>query len=407
MYINYIQKKNYLSIFIQMRFRNLLILFAYTLTLLLVNNTNILAQEEETSISLGYAPVSQELKINPGTTYKDSVTIWNLSEKEIEYFIIVRGFKQLEDHPGTAILLSEEQDLVSTSSASSWFEVETDSILVPSQYNFELDFTITVPEDAAPAEYYAQIFFFTDQKSDLPDAVRTVNNLGGGPTFLIKTGDDLTESMDLLEFKSTKKVYESPNVTLNTSISNTGNTHIKPKGVIILTNMFNQELATIEFNSTEQAILRDTIATYITKWDSNYLLTDEGKLAVGPIKAEITLNYKSDSPGYSPITGSTEFWIFQWKLALAVLGIIILIIWTIRSIKKNKKNKETQNIPTITPTPPVQQPIPNPPPQQAPTMQAPVQAQQQMPNLNNLNNNVPQANHTQSNPQPPTQNSNV
>ncbi len=383
-----------------MRVRYLILLFASTL-IFLANNTNVKAQEEATSISLGYAPVSQELKINPGTTYKDSVTIWNLSEDEIEYFITIRGFKQLEDHPGTAILLSEEQDLVSTTSASSWFEIETESILVPSQYNFELDFSITVPEDNSPGEYYAQIFFFTDQKSDLQDAVRTVNNIGGGPTFLIKTGDDLTESMDLLEFKSTKKIYESPNITLNTSISNTGNTHIKPKGIIVLRNILNQELATFEFNPTEQAILRDTIATYITKWDSNYLLTDEGKLAVGPINAELTINYKSDSPGYSPIIGNTSFWIFQWKLALAILGLIVLILWTIRTIRKNKKAKELQQMPQVPMQTPVQQPTPPPTPMPAPI-------QQPAPAPTNLNNNVaPMINNVPNNQQIPPNNSNA
>ncbi len=298
---------------------------------------NVLAQEDSSSLSLGYAPVSQELFINPGDTYTNKVTVWNLSDSEIEYFIVVRGFKQIEDHPGTAILLSEEQDMASSFSASSWFRFETESVTVPSQHNFELNYLIDVPEDVAIGEYYAQIFFYTDQAAATSDSVVTFNNLGGGPTFLIKTGENLTESMDLLEFKATKKVYESPELAFNTSIGNTGNTHLKPVGIIVLKNMFGQELATIEFNPNERALIRDSVATYVTEWESNYLLTDDGKLALGPITAELTLNYKSESPGYSPITAETTFWILQWKAGLALLGIIIIAVWGIRTVKKSKK----------------------------------------------------------------------
>ena len=331
---------------------------------------NIVAQEDTQALSLGYAPVSQELHINPGDTYTDKVTIWNLSESEIEYFIIVRGFKQIEDHPGTAILLSPEEELVSTNSAASWFRFETESVIVPSQYNFELNYLIQVPESATSGEYYAQIFFYTDRTPTETENVVTFNNLGGGPTFLVKTGDEIIENMDLLEFKAINKIYERPDITFGTSISNTGNTHLKPQGIIVLKNMFGQELATVEFNPNKQAIIRDTLATYITEWKSNYLLTDEGKLAFGPITAELTINYKTDSPGYSPVTAETSFWILQWKLGLAILGAIIILVWIIRTVKKSRKKGDPTTVDTTTvstpdaPSKPVAEEITKEPPKE-------------------------------------------
>jgi hypothetical protein len=321
-----------------------------------------MAQEESNALSLGYAPVSQELHLNQGDSYSDKVVIWNLTDNDIEYFIVVRGFKQIEDYPGTAILLTEEQDMKSLTSASSWVRFETESIIVPSQMNFELNYVIQVPEDAADGEYYAQIFFYTDQSLIGTDSVVTLNNLGGGPTFLIKTGDDFTEKLEILDFKATKKIYERPEVVFNTSISNTGNTHLKPQGVIVLKNMFNQELAVIEFNPNRQAIIRDTLATYISEWQSNYLFTDEGKFAFGPITAELMITYTSESPGYSPATAETTFWILQWKLGLAILGGIIVIIWGIVALKKSRRRKKagepevTANPVAETTTPPVVDP---------------------------------------------------
>ncbi len=303
----------------------------------------VTTQGSSTAVSLGYAPVSKELKINPGDSYTGKITVWNLSDEEIEYFITVRGFKQIEEFPGTAVLLSEEQDMVSNISASKWFHFETESIVVPSQYNFELNYIIKVPADVTSGEYYAQVFFYTDQEVAAQESVVTVNNLGGGPTFLIKTGDNFTENMEILEFKSLQKMYETPDLAFSTSISNTGNTHLKPKGIVVLTNMFGQELGTIDFNPNGQAIIRDTLATYVTEWKSNYLFTDSGKLAFGPVTAELTVNYKSDTPGYYPVTAETTFWILQWKLALAVLGAIVALVWVTKTLKKGKKGEVKKN----------------------------------------------------------------
>ena len=298
------------------------------------------SQQRTASKSIGFSPVSQELHLTPGEPYTDKVTVWHQAEGDMEYTITIRGFKQIEGYPGTAVLLSEEEEMASTTSAASWFRIETTEVVVPPNHNFELNYLIEVPEDAASGEYYAQIFFHSEQER-LPaqDTTMAYSNIAGGPTFLIRTGDELDEDISLLEFQTTHKFYENPDITFNTSLQNTGNVHVKPTGIIVLTNMFGQELATIEFNPTRKALIRDSVATYISEWESNYLLTDEGKLAIGPITAELTLYYKSESPGYHPITAETDFWIFQWKLALAILGAIVLLVWTTKAIKKPKKVK--------------------------------------------------------------------
>ncbi len=304
---------------------------------LLFSASNFSATAEETTKSLGYTPVSQELHINPGDSYTDKITVWHQADDDMEYFVEISGFKQIEDHPGTAVLLTPEQDRASETSASEWFHIETESFIVPPSYNFELNYLIDVPEDAAPGEYYAQVFLYTkeDQKA-VTDSVVTYSNLAGGPTFLIKTGDDLTESLDILEFKATQKFYENPDLTFTTNVHNTGNVHLKPTGIIVLTNMFGQELATIDFNPDKKTLIRDSLATYINEWESNYLFAENGNLALGPITAELTVYYASESPGYQPATAETEFWILQWKLGLAILGAIVVLVWGIKASKKSK-----------------------------------------------------------------------
>jgi len=121
--------------------------------------TNTYAQ----SLSIGTAPTHEKLRLEPGQLYNDNFTVWNLSTTTTTYYIKVSSFRQIENQPGSAIFLSEEEDAKNPYSAADWVEVEMDSIdLVPNR-NFTIDYTITVPEELAPGDYNAEIYFTSQE----------------------------------------------------------------------------------------------------------------------------------------------------------------------------------------------------------------------------------------------------
>jgi len=271
--------------------------------------TNTYAQ----SLSIGTAPTHEKLRLEPGQLYNDNFTVWNLSTTTTTYYIKVSSFRQIENQPGSAIFLSEEEDAKNPYSAADWVEVEMDSIdLVPNR-NFTIDYTITVPEELAPGDYNAEIYF-TSQEAVGGGETAAYSILGSGVPILITIGDDYAESAEILDFYSKEKMYERPNfTTLITRIQNLGDTHITPQGDIVLRNIFKQEVGRIKFNENIQSILRGNTGVYESNWDLDKYI-DDGKIAIGPITAETVILYRRNNPGFAILKAATTFWIIPWRV---------------------------------------------------------------------------------------------
>jgi hypothetical protein len=213
--------------------------------------------------------------------------------------------------------------------------------LVPNR-NLTVGYTITVPEEVAPGEYTAEIYFLSEEE-ERGDLTAAYSVLGTGIPILITVGDEYAESAEILEFYSTKKIYEKPNfTTLITRIQNLGDTHITPKGDIVLTNLFNQEVGRIVFNDTNQSILRGNSGTYDSNWELDKYLND-GKIAIGPIDSSTIILYRRNNPGFAVLEATTTFWIIPWKLIILLLTVIIVIYVLFKVKDKKKQNTVGSN----------------------------------------------------------------
>ena len=305
------------------------LLLTLFLSVLLVGSAY--AQED---VSVGVSPTFQNLKLQPGDRYNGELVTWNLSQESAKYKILVKGFKQIDNTPGTAVLLSDEEEQKSLYSASSWITVNKDSIeLVPNK-NEKILYEINVPKNATKGEYHAMISLISENYVKSNDTA-TLTNVSSGMPILIRIGDNFVESAELLTFKTSKNIYEKPSVLFTTIINNTGDTHISPTGEIILTNIFNKEIARIKFNANSQSLLRDNTGNYTTQW-TDKLITENKQLAVGPIKAELIVTYRELQPGFAPLLAQTSFYIIPWKYIL-LFAITIALIVVLVKVKKRKK----------------------------------------------------------------------
>lgn len=287
------------------------------------------------SISIGTAPTSEKLKLSPGQKYNGELVVWNLTDKAIDYNIIIRGFKQIENQPGTAVLLTEEEEARSLYTATSWLSTSISDITLVPNKNEKIYYEINVPTDATKGEYTVMIAFVSENDAQL-SGTGALTTLSAGMPILIQIGDEFVENAELLSFSASENFYEYPNLTFYTRIKNLGDTHITPVGEIILTNIFNQEIATIPFNPNGQSILRDNTGNYETTWNLGTFLTKDKAIVLGPVKAKLIVTYRSFQPGFAPLTSEISFWILPWKLILIALIAIITIIVIIKVVKKKK-----------------------------------------------------------------------
>ena len=301
-------------------------IFLLPIFLLCLGVTPILAQG---GLSIGVSPTSKEIKVNPGDTYSDEIVFWNLSQSTDTYNIYIRSFKQIQNQPGTAIILTEEEEKNAPYSASKWITVDKERLILEPNKNTKLRYTINVPTDVTNGEYNAQIFLISKSESEARGTA-TFANLATGTPILIQVGDEFVENAELLRFMVDKKIYERVDIDFLTQIKNLGDTHITPAGEIVIENIFRQEVARIPFNRNRQSLLRDNLGNYIDNWSQSGYLSPSKRLTIGPMRARILATYRSLHPGFATLSAETTFWIIPWKLIIAfcvvlLTGIIIYI----------------------------------------------------------------------------------
>lgn len=106
----------------------------------------------QSDLSIGVSPTSKVLKVEPGGTYSDEIVFWNLTNKSDTYYIYVRGFRQIENQPGTAIILTDEEEAQALYSASKWITIDKETISLEPNKNTKLRYTINVPLDITEGE---------------------------------------------------------------------------------------------------------------------------------------------------------------------------------------------------------------------------------------------------------------
>jgi len=289
------------------------------------------------SLSLGTAPTSEKLKLSPGQKYNGELVVWNLTNKAITYDVVVKGFRQIENQPGTAIMLTDTEEAKSLYTATNWTKASISEIdLVPNK-NEKIYYEINVPKDATKGEYTVIVAFISQNQEKLTGTGATTTLTLGMP-ILIQIGDEFVENAELLRFATDKNFYEYPTLTFDTRIKNLGDTHITPVGEIVLTNIFKQEITRIAFNPNNQSILRDNTGNYETLWNLGTFLTKDKAIVLGPIKANLILTYRTFQPGFAPLTSEITFWIIPWRIILIALVVIIAIIVIIKVVRRKRKH---------------------------------------------------------------------
>ncbi|HNW23441.1 MAG TPA: hypothetical protein PKH06_01620 [Candidatus Dojkabacteria bacterium] len=295
----------------------------------------------QTDLSIGVAPTSKVLKMSPGEVYSDEIVFWNISQTGDTYKVFISGFEQIENQPGTAIILTPEDDAKALYSASKWFTTEKDTLYLEPNKNIKLKYSITVPQDATKGEFNAEIFLISQTEFE-QIGTGAFTNLAAGTPFLIQIGDEFVENAELLSFISDKKIYEKINVKLLTHIKNIGDTHITPTGEIVIENIFRQEVARLPFNKNNQSLLRDTDGNYEDIWLQSSYLSPNNAIALGPLKAKLFVTYRSFQPGFAVLNAETTFWIIPWKIIIAITVTILLAI-IVKAIRKNLAKKNNEN----------------------------------------------------------------
>lgn len=284
----------------------------------------------QTSIPLMVMPARQEIEVTPGERTTINLNFYNQSDDPISGFFKSSDFI-VEDSKGTPRLIENPEDAPTKFAASSWFTLFYDRATLPAHDKVSLQVTIDVPSDARPGGRYVAVFF--EQGSNIPQSLGAQEEAGVGTTSRIaalvymKVAGPITEKSLVSRFFA-PFFFEYGPIKVTTDILNRGDYHVKPNGVVSMTNLFGglTDQKTIE----AQNIFPDTSRTYETELGTKWM--------IGRYRIDLAGSYGTQGQA---LTASSYVWVFPWRVAVAVILTLAIIFISLSNLFKGISSKET------------------------------------------------------------------
>jgi hypothetical protein len=265
-------------------------------------------------------PPSFELYANPGESVSEKLRVRNDSDSDAQYQVVVEDFKAVGEE-GSIDLIDDQSN--TSYSLAKWVNPSLKSFFLKAGEEREVSFTITVPKDAEPGGHYASVLVQVGGSAN-PQAGSAAVTPRVGSLLLLRVSGNVREDAVVETFKTTKSYYDKGPVTFELRLKNTGNNHIRPKGTIVITNMFGQKVTEVTLNGLN--VLPGAIRKMDTKWSFTALLANR-------YTADVVATYGSQNKN---LTASTSFIIFP-KYLLIVYGSILLLIIILIAGRKNMR----------------------------------------------------------------------
>jgi hypothetical protein len=267
----------------------------------------------QTARSMTITPPRFELFANPGEQISDIIRVRNDSNVPATYTILVEDFTSAGEE-GQVVLEEGESDQLF--SLAKWIVPEVTEITLQPGEEKPLNFLINVPKDAEPGGHYASVLFQAggEQVQGGASVAQRVGNL-----ILLRVSGNVTENA-VIETFSTPSYSQSTPLNFSLRIKNNGNTHIRPKGTIVITDMFNKKIDELPLNG--QNVLPGVVRKMDTEWAKSNML--------GYYTATLVATYGQQN---LPLTAATKFLVVSPTAAILIgIGTIAAILFILSLI---------------------------------------------------------------------------
>ena len=265
--------------------------------------------QENTRSGVTVSPVTFELTANPGDIISNKIKIYNPTNKVVSIKMEAEDFKAVGEEG--KVITTSESDEDTTYSLRKWI------MMVPTEFTLEpgkekiVDFIIEVPENAEPGGKYGSILAGISGSLSSGGTGTAITTKTGALVLLMVSGD-LNEELIVSDF-SAPSFQEYGPVPFEIKFENTGTVHVRPRGFVVVTDMFGNKVAELEF--TQKNVIPGAIRRNEANWDTKWLF--------GKYTAALVGNYGT---GNIPFESSViTFWVLPWKLMLGISLILLLI----------------------------------------------------------------------------------
>jgi len=298
----------------------------FTITLILISAFCFLSPSKtsaQTGEGLTVSPPIQEIKLDPGKSYNETIKLNNPTQNIVTVYPVARNFTS-SGETGVPAIENPNQD--ATYGLATWITFSQSKLALTPQQEIEFTYTITVPQNAEPGGHYASVLFTSIPPSPDKNSTQVSLNSMVGSLILGTVSGNIIEKGNVVEFDSGSHFYLKPPVNITLRIGNNGNVHFAPQGEIKINN-FGKNVSVQDINPQKGNILPNSIRNfqnlkYSGKWYS-----------FGKFDVMLAASYGINN---QQLSGIYSFYIIPWWF-IAIIAVIIILIILIIWRKKSKK----------------------------------------------------------------------
>jgi len=267
--------------------------------------------------ALEIGPPVLNLSANPGQTIKATVSLRDVSNGSLLVSNQINDFVAGGEDGTPKIILDDSTS--NPYSLKSWIN-PLSQLTLKSREIKNLTITINVPKTASPGGYYG-VVRFTGTPPELKDTGVSLS-ASLGALILLKVNGAAKEGLAVEQFFANNNgkpgtIFESAPITFVERLKNTGNIHEEPAGLVTITDMFNNKVATLGVNQPPHDILPQSIRKFESPLDSTNI---GNKVLFGRYKADLSVTYGANK---QVVTSSITFWVIPYRLIAAGIALLI------------------------------------------------------------------------------------
>ena len=282
--------------------------------------------------ALTVGPVKLEYSVDPGDVLKGQVFLMNEIEVTKTFYPVFEKYIEVGNKKK---FLSEEPSM------AKWFEMTSQITLSPQEQSY-IPFTLRVPEDVEPGGHFAVMWWSTAPPAKEGSGQMAIVTRAGILIYLRVSGD-VKESGELIDFSANKRFFSHLPVGFSTAFESTGNVHLKPKGEIIIKNIFGRTKSILEINEFGSQVFPQSRKSFQSVWGASKLADNQKSgffsglkkewqgFAFGPYRAKLKLVYGELE---QQIEEGFIFFVLPWRILIFVILILVILIFGVKKYNR-------------------------------------------------------------------------